>query len=76
MKLQESQNGKPRFRIKYIDEIEYCCKKMREYYESHTGTTFNYDNDSINIDGKEITECPFCHTFLEVDVSVVHYGGE
>ena len=65
-----------RMRIKYIDEIEYCCKKMKKYYESHDDIKLDSLGDYIIVDGKSINECPFCHTGIEVETSVCHYGGE
>ena len=59
--------------IKYIDEIQYCCKEMKDYYET---INFRIDGDYIVHKGKKIDECPFCGTFIEIDVSVVHWGGE
>lgn len=64
-----------RMKIRIIDEVEFCCEKMRKYYESHN---IKFDSiDSVMIYNKKaITNCPFCETFIEVDVSVAHWGGE
>lgn len=65
-------------RIKIIDEVEFCCKKMRNFYEQDGHNNIKFDSvDSVMIhNGKAITNCPFCETDIDVDVSVSHYGGE
>lgn len=63
-------------RIKIIDEVEFCCKEMREYYESHNYIKFDSVDCKMSYEGKMINKCPFCKTFMEIDVSVSHWGGE
>ena len=64
-----------RMRIKYINEVEYCCNKMKEFYESHDDIQLD-DGVGIVVDGKPMDECPFCHTDIEVETSVAYYGEE
>ena len=64
-----------RMRIKIIDEIEFCCSKMKEYYESHN-IHFEAADCKMSFGDKMIDQCPFCYTDMEIDVSVSHWGGE
>jgi biotin synthase-related radical SAM superfamily protein len=61
-----------RMRIKIIDEVQFCCKKMREYYESHKDIKFDTVNYLMYYEGSYIDECPFCGTDMEIDVSTSH----
>ena len=65
-------------RIKIIDEVEFCCKEMRDYYEQdgHTNIKFDSVDCKMSYKGKMIDVCPFCNTDMEIDVSVSHWGGE
>ena len=68
-------------RIKYIDEVEFCCKKMRKYYESHDVKLVSEDKVPMYFykmlyKGKTIDECPFCEAEIEVQKDVTHWGGE
>ena len=63
-------------RIKIIDEVQFCCKEMRRYYESHDDIEFDSDDCLMSYEGKMIDVCPFCNTDMEIDVSVAHWGGE
>jgi len=65
-----------RMRIKFIDEVQFCCKEMKEYYESHDDIKLDGDRGRIIVEGKSLGECPFCNTDIEIDVSVAHWGGE
>ena len=65
-----------RMRIKFIDEVEFCCKKMKDYYESHNDIHFNSSDCTMSYEGEMIDVCPFCNTDMEIDVSVCHWGGE
>ena len=67
---------KPRMRVKIIDEVQFCCKPMKKFYESHDDIKFDSIDSVMLHEGKAITECPFCHTNIEVDVSVSHWGGD
>jgi len=62
-----------RCRIKYIYEIEWCCKKMEKYYRSHDDIKLDGESSELVVDGNRISQCPFCHTDLEVESSVTHY---
>jgi hypothetical protein len=65
-------------RIKIIDEVQFCCKKMRDYYEQdgHNNIKFDSVDCKMSYKGKMIDVCPFCNTDIEIDVSVSHRGGE
>jgi len=63
-----------RMRIKIIDEIEFCCKKMKDYYESHN-IKFDSADCKMSYEGKMIDVCPFCNTDMEIEVSKSHWGG-
>lgn len=65
-----------RMSIKYIDEVRFCCKKMREYYESHEDIKLDGDSGTMTYENEIIDECPFCGTTIEVEVSLCHWGGE
>ena len=70
-----------RMRIKIIDEVRFCCEKMRKYYESHNIEFDTKDKAPIYFykmiyKGKPIDVCPFCKTYIETDISKSHYGGE
>ena len=65
-----------RMRIKIIDEVEFCCKRMKKFYESHSDIKFDSFDNMMLHEGKTITNCPFCNTNIEVDVSVSHWGGK
>lgn len=59
-------------RIKIIDEVEFCCKEMRGYYESHN-IKFDSTDCKMSYRGEMIDVCPFCNTNMEIDVSVSHW---
>ena len=65
-----------RMRIKIIDEIEFCCKEMKDYYDSHDDIEFDSADCKMSYKGKMIDVCPFCNTDMEIDVSIAHWGGE
>jgi len=65
-----------RMRIKYVDEVEFCCKKMKEYYESHDDIKLDGEHGAMTYKGQMIDECPFCGTGIEIDISICHWGGE
>ena len=65
-----------RMRIKIVDEIEFCCKKMRKYYESHENIRFDSINHKMSYGRNYIDVCPFCGMDIEIDVSKSHWGGE
>lgn len=65
-----------RMRIKYVDEVEFCCKEMRVLYSTTEDIKLEGDKDTIIVKGKPMSKCPFCYTEIEVDVSISHYGGE
>lgn len=67
---------KPKMRVKYIDEVEFCCKKMRVLYSNTKDIKLDGERNRIIVKGKPMTQCPFCKTDMEIDVSVSHYGGE
>ena len=55
-------------RIKIIDEVEFCCEKMRKYYESHNVKFDTKDEAPIYFykmiyKGKPIDVCPFCKSY-------------
>jgi len=62
-------------RVKIIDEVEFCCKKMKEYYDTHN-IQFNSGDCKMSFGDRMIDECPFCEKLIEIDVSVSHRGGE
>ena len=71
-----------RMRIKIIDEVKFCCKKMKDYYESHDDIKFD-TKDKVPMyfykmvyEGKMINKCPFCKAYIEVDISKSHWGGD
>ena len=65
-----------RMRVKYIDEVEFCCKRMRVLYSNTKDIKLESDRDMIIVEGKPMSKCPFCETEIEVDVSISYYGGE
>jgi len=72
---------KRRMRIKIIDEVQYCCKKMRDYYESHNVKFDTKDEVPMYFykmvyKGKMIDHCPFCGTYIETQIDKTHWGGE
>jgi hypothetical protein len=64
-----------RMKIRIIDEVQFCCKKMKEYYDSHN-IQFNTSACKMSYEDRMIDRCPFCKTDMEIDVSVSHWGGE
>ena len=64
-----------RMRIKLIDEVQFCCKEMREYYEGHN-IEFDTSNCKMSYGDRMIDECPFCYADMEINVSTSHWGGE
>ena len=69
---------KPKMRVKIVDEVQFCCKKMRDFYEQDGHSNIKFDSiDCVMIyKGRAITNCEFCGANIEIDVSVSHYGGE
>jgi len=65
-----------RMRIKYVDEVEFCCRKMKEYYESHKDIKLDGEHGAMTYEGQMIDECPFCGMSIEIDISICHWGGE
>jgi len=65
-----------RMRVKYIDEVEFCCKPMRVLYTNTKDIKLEGERDMIIVEGKPMSQCPFCKTEIEVDVAISHYGGE
>ena len=63
-----------RMRIKIIDEVQFCCEEMKEYYGSHT-IEFDSRACKMSYGDRMIDQCPFCETDMEIDVSVSHWGG-
>jgi len=73
---------KDNMRIKIIDEVRFCCKKMEDYYESHSDIKFDsteevppYLNYKMSYEGKWINKCPFCKAHIEMDISKSHWLG-
>jgi len=71
-------------RIKIIDEVRFCCKKMEDYYESHDNIQFDstekvpaacYIDYKMTYEGKLINECPFCKAHIETEISKSHWLG-
>ena len=69
-------------RIKIIDEVRFCCKKMEDYYESHDDIKFDsteevppYLDYKMTYEGKLINECPFCKAYIEIEISKSHWKG-
>jgi len=70
-------------RIKLIDEVQYCCKKMRKYYEKNyadmefrTKDKVPYFFYKLTHKGKVMEKCPFCGAHIDVQVSKSRWGGE
>jgi len=63
-------------RIKIIDEVEFCCKQMKDYYESHDNIRFDSIRHKMSYKRKYIDICPFCNVDIEMDISKSHWGGD
>ena len=38
-------------RIKYVDEVEFCCNKMKKYYEDHKDIKLGGDHGAMTYEG-------------------------
>ncbi len=77
--MYESDYLKKKLKIKYIDEVNYCCEEMKQYYESHNIKFVTKDEHphyfyKMLYEGKTIEECPFCGAEVRVERAVTHWG--
>ena len=62
-----------KMRVKFVDEVQFCCKKMQKHYESHNDIKLDSLDCTMEYEGKMIDVCPFCKADIEIDVSVSHW---